>query len=101
MLAKRNVPTNSEVGLMVAIVGAAHGDGKEERDSNYGATFHMSYIHAEMTVYEKASSGTTVEVADGTILPVEGFGIIVVDLDHLDNMTKQVNMIAVAYVPEL
>ena len=30
MLAKMNVPENSEVRLMAAMVGAAHGDGKEE-----------------------------------------------------------------------
>ena len=30
MLAKMNVPVSSEVGLVVAIIGAAHGDGKDE-----------------------------------------------------------------------
>ena len=30
MLAKINVSASSEVGLMVAMVGAAYGDGKEE-----------------------------------------------------------------------
>ena len=34
-----------------------------------------------MTAYKKAPAGTTVEVADGTILPVDGFGIDEVDLD--------------------
>ena len=30
MLARMNVPASSEVGLMEATVGAAHGDGKAE-----------------------------------------------------------------------
>ena len=43
MLAKRNVPANSEVGLVAAMIGAARGDGKEEWDLDSGASFHMSY----------------------------------------------------------
>ena len=30
----------------------------------------------EMTTYKNASAGTTVEVADGTILPIDGFGTV-------------------------
>ena len=62
--------------------GAAHGDGKEEWNSDSGATFHMSHTRTGMTAYKKASPGTSVEVADGTILPVDGFGTIEMDLDQ-------------------
>ena len=34
-----------------------------------------------MTAYKKAPAGTTVEVAGGTILPVDGFGVVEVSLD--------------------
>ena len=37
-----------------------------------------------MTAYKKALAGTTVEVSDRTILPVDGFGTVEVDLDQPD-----------------
>ena len=43
MLAKINMSANSEVGLVAAMIGAACGDGKEEWDSDSGASFHMSH----------------------------------------------------------
>ena len=46
-------------------------------------------------------TGTTVEVADGTILPVDGFGTVEVDLDQSDTTTKPVKMVSAAYVPGL
>ena len=52
-----------------------------------------------MTAYKKASAGTTVDVADGTILPVDGFKTIKVDLDQPGTTTKPVKMVTVAYVP--
>ena len=76
-----NVPASAEVGRVAAVVGAAHGDGKKEWDSDSGATFHMSHTCVGMAAYKKASPGTTVEVADRTILPGDGFGAIGVDLD--------------------
>ena len=54
-----------------------------------------------MTVYKKAPTGTTVEVADRTILPVDGFGIVEVDLDQSGTTTKPVKMVSVEYVPGL
>ena len=81
MLAKINVPANAEVGLVATTTGAARGDGKEEWDSDSGASFHMSHTQTGTTVYTKAPTGTTVEVADGTILPVDGFGTVEADLD--------------------
>ena len=90
---------NSEVGLMAAMVEAAHRDDKEH--SNSGATFHMSHTSAEMTAYKKASPGKIVEVDDGTILPVDGFGVIEVDVDKLGTTSKPVKMVAAAYVPGL
>ena len=84
--------------MAAAMVGAAHGDGKRERNLDSGATFHMSHTRAVMTIYKKASAGTTVEIADGTILPVDGFGTIEVDLDQPGNTTKPVKMAAVAFV---
>ena len=41
----------------------------------------MPFIRVGMTAHKKASAGTTFEIADGTILPVDGFGTIEVDLD--------------------
>ena len=63
------------------MIGVARGDGKDKWDSDSGGTFHLSHTRAGMTAYKKASPETTVEVADRTILPVEGFGTIEVDLD--------------------
>ena len=59
----------------------------------------MSHARAGIAAYKKASPGTTVEVADGTILLVDGFGTIDVDLDQPVTVTKSVKMVAVAYVP--
>ena len=72
MLTKINVPANYEVGLVAAIIGAAPGDGEEEWDSDSGASFHMPHTQVGMTAHKKAPAGTTVEVADGTILPEDG-----------------------------
>ena len=43
MLAKMNGPAKYEVGLMAVTIGAAYGDGKEERDLDSGASFKMSH----------------------------------------------------------
>ena len=101
MLAKMNVPANSEVGLIAAKIGAARGDGKEEWDLDSGASFHMSHTQAGMTAHKKAPAGTTVEVADGTILPVDGLGTVEVDLNQPGTTTKPMNMVSVAYAPGL
>ena len=81
--------------------GTARGDRKEEWESDSGATFHMSHTCAGMSAYKKASPGTNIEIADGNILPVDGFGRIEVDLDQPGHTTKMVKMDDVAYVPEL
>ena len=100
MLTKINVPVNFEVaGLVAATIGAARGDGKEEWDSDSGASFLMSHTQAGMTAYKKAPAGTTVEFADGTILPVGGFGTVEGDLDQPGTTTKPVKMISDASVP--
>ena len=65
-----------------------------------GATFHISHTRAGMSV-DKASPETTVENADGNILPVDGFGRIEVDLDQPSHTTTMVKMDDVAYVPGL
>ena len=102
MLAKISVPANSEVRLEAAKIGAARGDGKEECDSASGASFHMSHTRAGITAYKKAPAGTTVEIADETILPGDGFETVdEVDLDQPGTTTKPVKMVAVVYVPEL
>ena len=56
---------------------------------------------AGMSAYEKASLGTNVEIPDGSILPVDGFGRIEVDLDQPSHTTNMVKMDDVAYVPGL
>ena len=100
MLAKINIPVSSELGLMAAMVRVAHGDCKEEWDSDSDSTFQMSHTRSGLTAYKKASRGMTVKVADGTILPRDGFGTIEVDLDQLDTSTKPpVKMVVVVYVP--
>ena len=53
------------------------------------------------TASKMASPGTNVEIADGTILPVNGFGRIEVDLAQPGHTTKMVKMDDVAYVPGL
>ena len=98
MLAKINVPLNAEVGLVAATVGAARGDGKEERTSDSGASFHMSHTQVGMTAYKKAPAGTTVEIADRTILPVDGFGTVEVDLDQPGTTPQQMNRVSAAFV---
>ena len=99
MLAKLTVPAVPEVRAVAAMVGEARGDRKEEMESDSGATFYMSHTRAGMSAYEKASPGTTVEIADGNILPMDGFGRIEVDLDQPGLTTKMVKMDDVAYVP--
>ena len=101
MLAKLTVPAVPEVRAVAAMVGAARGDRKEEWESDSGATFHMSHTRAGMSAYKKASPGTNVEIVDGNILPVDGFGRIEVDLDQPGHTTKMVKMNDVAYVPGL
>ena len=101
MLAKLAVPVVSEVRTVAAMVGAARSDRKEEWESDSSATFHMSHTRAGMSAYKKASPGTNVEIADGNILPVDGFGRIEVDLDQPGRTTKMVKMDDVAYVPGL
>ena len=101
MLAKLTVPAVPEVRAVAAMVGTARGTRKEERESDSGATFHMSHIRAGMSAYKKASPGTNVEIAGGNILPVDGFGRIEVDLDQPGHTTKMVKMDDVAYVPGL
>ena len=88
MLAKLNVPANSDVEPMVAMIGAARGGSKKGWESDSGAIFYMFHTRAGMTKYKKASPGTTVEVANGNILPVNGFGTIEVDQDQLGNTAK-------------
>ena len=61
----------------------------------------MSHTQTRMTAYKKVPAGTTVEVADGTILPVYGFGIDKVNQDQPGTTTKLVKMVSVAYVPGL
>ena len=61
----------------------------------------MSHTRAGMSAYKKASPGTTVEIADGNILPVDGFRRIEVDLDQPGHTTKMVKMDDVADVPGL
>ena len=99
MLAKLTVPVVPEVRAVAAMVGAARSDRKEEWESDSGATFHMSHTRAGVSAYKKASTGTNVEIADGNILPVDGFGRIEVDLDQPGRTTKMVKMDDVAYVP--
>ena len=40
----------------------------------------MSHTRAGVIAYKKEPAGTTVEVTNGTILPVDGFGAFEVDL---------------------
>ena len=100
MLAKLNMPANSEMEPMAAMMVEARGGRKEEWESDSGATCHMSHTRA-MTAYKKASPGTTVKVADGNILPADGFGTIEANLYQPSNSTKLARMGAVAYIPRL
>ena len=101
MLAKMTVPANADVRLIAATIEEARGDGKEEWDSYSGASFHISHTQAGMVAYNKTPAGTTAEVVDGTIFPVDGFGTVEVDLDQPCTTTKPVEMVAVACVPGL
>ena len=101
MLAKLTVPVVPEVRAVATMVGAARSDRKDESKSDSGATFHMSHTRAGMSAYKKTSPRTNVEIADGNILPVDGFGRIEVDLDQPGHTTKMAKMDAVAYVPGL
>ena len=98
MPTKSNVPAK---GPTAAMVRAARGDCKEEWESDSGTIFHMSHTRAGMIAYKKAPARTTVEFTNGTILPIDGFGTIKVDLDQPGTTTKLVKMVAVACVPEL
>ena len=95
------MPVVPEVKAVAAMVRAARGDSKKEWESHSGAIFHRSHTRAGMSAYKKASPGATVEIADGNILQVDGFGRIEVDLDQPGHTTKKVKMNDVAYVPGL
>ena len=101
MLAKLTVPAVPEARAGAAMMRAARDDRKEEWESYFSATFHTSHTRAGMSAYKKASPGMTVEIADGNILPVDGFGKIEVDLDQPGHTTKMAKMDGVAYVPGL
>ena len=99
MLAKLTVPAVPEVRAVTAMVGTARGDRKKEWKSDSGGTFHMLHTRAGMSAYKKATPGMNVEIADGNILPVDGFGRVEMDLDQPGHTTKMVKMNDVAYVP--
>ena len=101
ILSKLTVPTVPEVRTVVAMMGTARDDRKEEWESDSDPTFHMSHTRVGMSAYKKALPGTTVEIANGNILPVDGFGRIEVDLDQPGHTTKMVKIDDVAYVPGL
>ena len=101
MLSKLTVPAVPEVRAVAAMVGAAHGNRKEKWESDSGAIFHMLHTRAGMSAYKEVSPGTTVKIADGNILLVDGLGRIEVDLDQPGHTTKMVKMDDVAYVPGL
>ena len=101
MLTKLDVSTTFEERSMAAMTGAACRGSKEKWESESSATFHMSDTRVGRTAYKKASPRTTVEVADGNILPKDGFGTVEVDLDQPGNRTELGKMGAVAYMPGL
>ena len=101
MLAKLTVSAVPEVRAVAAMGGAARCNREEKWESDSAATFHMSHIRAGMSSYNKASPRTTVEIADGNILPVDGFGRMEVDLDQPGHTTEMAKMDDVAYVPGL
>ena len=101
MLAKINVPANSEVRLVTATIGETRGDGKGGWDSDSCASFRMSYKQAGMTASKKAPAGmSTVEVSEGTSLTVDEFGTVEV-VDQSGTTTKPMEMGSVGYVPGL
>ena len=61
----------------------------------------MASTQARRTAYMKVLAGTTVEVADETILLIDGVGTVEGDLDQPGTTTKPVMMVSVAYVPGL
>ena len=85
---------------MAVMLREAHEYSKEEWDLDSDATFPTSHTRTGMTAYKKASPGRTVEVTDGTIIPVDGSGTIEVDLDQPGTTTKPVKIVTVAYMPE-
>ena len=101
VLTTLTVPVVPEMRGVTAMVGAARSVRKEEWESDSGAIFHMSHTRAGMSAYKKASPGTNVAIADGNILPVDGFGRIEVGLDQPGRTTKMVKIDDVAYVPGL
>ena len=98
--AKIYVPANVEVRRVeTTTTGAARGDGKEKWDPDSCASSHVSHTQAGGAAYKKAPAGTTVEVAGGTHLSVNGFGTVEVDLDQPCTTTKPVKIIYVSYNP--
>ena len=61
----------------------------------------MSNIQAGMTTHKKVPGGTTIEVADDTILPVDGFGTVEMGQDQPGTTTESVKRVSVGYVPRL
>ena len=96
MMTKINVPANDEMTVVAATTGVARGDGKEERDSDSGASFHMFHTQTRLTACKKEPAGTTFDIFDGTIFPVDRFGTIEVDLDQPGTTIKTVKIIVCA-----
>lgn len=86
---------------MTAMVGAARGDMKEEWELDSVATLHMPHVRTGMSDYKKAFPETTVDIANGNVLPLDGFGRIEVDLGQPRHTTKMVKIDEVAYLPGL
>ena len=61
----------------------------------------MPHTQAGLTTYKKAPAGTTVEVADRTILLVYEFGTVEVDLDQPGTTTKPMKIDSVTYLSGL
>ena len=59
----------------------------------------MSHTQTGMTAYKKTPAVMTVEIADGTNLPRDGFGTVEVDLHQPGTTTEPVKMVSDAYVP--
>ena len=91
MLARKSVPANTKVGLVAATIGVTRGDVKEEWDLDSGvSSFRMSHTQAGMTAYKKVPAGTTVEVDDWKISPVDEFGTVEMELNHPGTTTTRV-----------
>ena len=99
LIAKSVHTTSMSVIPGVAVTRSAP-EGCENWNADSGSTEHITPDATALTEYKPAALGNMVEVADKTMLPVQGYGGLTLELQQLGGLTA-VTLPKVAHVPDL